>query len=188
LTVCLLFIDVIKIILTIKAYQCYRVHRKCYPSVFCTSELITWTNYFETFSVDLDIKDHDGSHVLHWSNSQERIVKSQGSIWIVYKLQESLWCSQECRFIRCVCKIAKRVYYVRHNCLYEGNRLPIEGCTSNFIFEYLSQICRGNSRFFIIWKKAGTFQEGLGNFLIIAVWIHLSMRNISDKPCGENQK
>ena len=70
--------DVIKIILNIEAYRCYRVHRRYYPSIFCTTELHAWKKYFEIYSVDLDINGHDGLHVLHLSNSGERIVTRQG--------------------------------------------------------------------------------------------------------------
>jgi len=39
LIVCQLIINVIReIILNIKAYLCYHVLRKCYPSMFCTNE------------------------------------------------------------------------------------------------------------------------------------------------------
>jgi hypothetical protein len=74
--------------LNIEAHHCYGVHRKYYASIFSTTELQTWTKCLEIFSVDLDVKDHDRSRVLHSSSTGERIVTRQGISRIMYRLQE----------------------------------------------------------------------------------------------------
>jgi len=55
----------------------------------------------------------------------------------LYRLQEGLWYSEECRFVWCFGKIAKGVYCVPHFCLYvclQGvTWLPLDGCLSNLI-------------------------------------------------------
>ena len=53
-------------------------------------------------------------------------------------------------------------------------------------FENLSQ--KKNSSFFKIWQeKKGTLHEKVRTFMIKSRWIHIVMKNVSDKSCRENQ-
>ena len=67
-------------------------------------------------------------------------------------------------------------------------RLPLDGFSWNFIFEYFSKICRGISSFIkmlLEWRVL--YMRAKIHFFIISRSFLLRMRNVSDKSCRENQ-
>jgi hypothetical protein len=63
-------------------------------------------------------------------------------------------------------------------------RFPLDGIPWNLILENLSR----KSEFVEVLKRiTGILHEDLSKFTIISPWIIMRMRNISDKPCRENQ-
>jgi len=61
----------------------------------------------------------------------------------------------------------------------------MDGFLLNFVFENFSNICRENLTF--IKTLQGTLHEDQFIFLIISRLILLTMRNVSDNDCRENQ-
>jgi hypothetical protein len=67
-------------------------------------------------------------------------------------------------------------------------RPPLDGFWWNFILEFYSKICQENP----IFRKnptriTGSIHKDLFTFMTISRWILFRMRNISNKPCRENQ-
>ena len=97
------------------------------------------------------------------------------------------------RVFRHVRKIAKSVYWLRHDCLSVrppawNIRLPLGGFPWSLIFEHFSKICRENPSFIKIGQgKQVLYVKTNRYFLIISRWIFLRMRNISDKSCREDR-
>jgi len=64
--------------------------------------------------------------------------------------------------------------------------LPLEGYSSNLIFEDFSKTCCENSRVVKnLTKITSTLLEDRFTFVIISLSLLLRIRNISDKCCGE---
>ena len=90
---------------------------------------------------------------------------------------------------RRVRKIAKRDYrFDKPACPFfcPHTRLPLDGFSWNFISEDFPKISRENSSWLNLTTITGTVYEYLCTFMVIARWILLRMRNISNKTCGEN--